>query len=246
MLRKSMQFFSAFLLTALLLGGGSLSSPVALAAEQVLPEVYAGGQTIGILLKSQGVTVVGLAPVTEQDGQTTNPAETAGIKIGDFIITINGKEITGDEQLSALIDRAGQEGQNCQIEFLRNGEKKNAEITPLFSQDTGGYRIGLYVRDNMAGVGTLTFYEPQSGLYGALGHEVDNAHLAQDGTALGQIIKAPISGIRVAESGAPGEKIGVFIGNPTGTITKNSIYGLFGKCKQLPDPLYLRNPIPVA
>ncbi|MEG1997723.1 MAG: PDZ domain-containing protein, partial [Clostridiales bacterium] len=112
-----MQFFSAFLLTALLLGGGSLSSPVALAAEQVLPEVYAGGQTIGILLKSQGVTVVGLAPVTEQDGQTTNPAETAGIKIGDFIITINGKEITGDEQLSALIDRAGQEGQNCQIEF---------------------------------------------------------------------------------------------------------------------------------
>ncbi len=236
----------ALLTVAALTFGGVFPATALAAPQQELPQVYPGGQSIGIFLKSQGVTVVGMAPITDTAGQSHNPAEEAGLLRGDFLTTVNDQQITGEQQLADLVEQAGTQGQDISINFIRNGENKTTRLTPILCPDSQSYRIGLYVRDNTAGVGTLTFYEPQSGVYGALGHQVSDAHADESAGLLGNIIKAPISGIRVAKSGSPGEKMGVFIGEPTGTITKNTIYGLFGAMEQLPDPLYYDQAMTVA
>lgn len=109
------------------------------------------------------------------------------------------------------------------MDYIRNGIRHHAEVTPHFCADSQSYRIGLYVRDNTAGVGTLTFWEPESGTYGALGHPVTSLHSELNNVQNGTIIRASIEGIRIGTAGSPiiqdekliGAITHVFINDPT-------------------------------
>ncbi len=232
-----------FLALALTLAGWSMP---AVAADGAMPHVYVGGQSISIFLHNQGVTVVGFAPVITADGQEVNPAVDAGLQMGDYISEINGKTINSQQQLTEIISQWTAEDPPLELLYSRNGERDVAWVTPVFCSQNQCYRIGLYVRDNTAGIGTLTFYEPQSGVYGALGHQVSNADQDSGEDALGSIGRAPISGIRIGKAGSPGEKMGVFIAEPTGVVQENTVYGLFGILYQTPQPLYYSQTMPLA
>lgn len=209
--------------------------------------VQPGGQSIGILLQTDGVSIVGFSPVITEDGSTVNPASDAGLVTGDFITSINGQKIDTNAQIAAIIDEAGQAGESCEIVYLRNGIRHTLNIEPLFCTDSQTWRIGLYVRDNTAGIGTLSFYEPESGVYGALGHEVPDLQYGVSGEKKGTIVRAAVQGIKIGASGDPGEKLGVFLDEDwTGDIRTNSTFGIYGVLDSPPEVQYTDELVPVA
>lgn len=200
-----------------------------------LPAVYAGGQSIGVLLKTEGVTVVGLSPLKGADGGRLNPAEEAGLAVGDFIVRINGQAVNSNQEISAAVAVAGASGNSCQVEYQRSGVTRHAEVEPYYCRDSESFRIGLYVRDNTAGVGTLTFWEPNSGRFGALGHAVSVIGHSGDEESTGAIIRASVEGIRAGGVGSPGEKLGVFADDGwQGQISSSGAYGVYGSMDSLP------------
>lgn len=191
-------------------------------------ELVPGGQSVGLIMKTEGVVVVGYSAVTDDKGKTVYPAKEAGIGLGDCITKINGITVTGDDDVMALIDSGGSGGE-VSVEIKRNGETQIKKVKAYLCAETGRYRIGLYVRDNTGGVGTMTFYDPATQRYGALGHTVTEAVSSNEEQIYGRILPAAISGINPAGEGTTGEKIGYF--NPgafEGEIDLVGTYGVFG------------------
>lgn len=192
--------------------------------------VLSGGQSVGVLLQTRGVTVVGYSPVIDAQGGVYYPAKEAGLNLGDFITKINGIEVIDDYQVADLINEYGANGNTITFTVKRENGTIDIPVQPGYCYDTGSYRIGLYVRDNAAGVGTMTFYEPITGKYGALGHMIaDLDGKSEQGENKGIIIESEIQGVKPGQRGVPGEKIGVFVGGGwQGTIEKNCELGVFG------------------
>ncbi|MBC7104404.1 MAG: SpoIVB peptidase [Firmicutes bacterium] len=219
---------------------------------QVLPEVRVvpGGQAIGVLLQGRGVVVVDLAPVVDTEGRTQCPAAEAGIAPGDVILKVGGHAVGTEEEIRNLVDQAGRAGGQVEME-VRQGERTvRRTVRAVYCPETGRYRVGLLVKDSAAGVGTLTFYDPVTGRYGALGHVVSDHPGGQKiDLAEGRIVEATILRIRAGQRGQPGEKIGVFTGASglEGSIDRNTPCGIFGVLRQLPEanPFY-PEPVPVA
>lgn len=213
----------------------------------VLPEkkLYPGGQSIGIKLRSEGVLVVGY---NEVDGKY--PARESGIKKGDSIIAINGIKVEGINQAADLISGNGNTGKNMSFTLKRNEDIYIKEVSPIFCPNTNSYRIGLFIRDTAAGVGTLTFYDPTTNKYGALGHViVDIDTNTPIDISQGEIVKASIINIREGRRGHPGEKTGVFIEQKDiiGSIYKNTDFGIFGTLEKMDNKNdYNSSPIPIA
>ncbi|MDO4582022.1 MAG: SpoIVB peptidase [Bacillota bacterium] len=194
-----------------------------------MPQVVSGGHSIGILLQTEGVLIVGFSPLSAADGSLLDLAAEAGLELGDFILDIDGVPLRSNQQLTELVAAAGNEERSCKISYLRNGLRRSCEIMPRYCADSRSYRIGLYVRDNTAGIGTLSFFEPQTLRYAALGHAVADLSAPDGDTQRGSIVRAAVSGIRSGSDGIPGEKLGVFIdGDWRGSIIRNSELGIFG------------------
>ncbi|MDR1701626.1 MAG: SpoIVB peptidase, partial [Sporomusaceae bacterium] len=160
-----------------------------------------------------------------------SPAKEAWLLVGDTLLSINGTPLHTDKQVADIIDANGQTGQSVTILVKRAEGQQNISVTPVLCNDTKRYRIGLFVRDSAAGVGTLTFYEKDSGIYGALGHIItDNDTNQPIDCDKGKIVLATVSGIQHGKKGHPGEKMGVFIeeGRLLGDITKNTQFGIYG------------------
>lgn len=194
-----------------------------------------GGHSIGVVLHSHGVLVVGNSPIQNKEGQYATPAKDAGISIGDTILSINGIVVSSDAQVAEIIDSSGREGQALKLVVKHNGEEKSISITPVLCAETKRYRIGLFIRDSAAGVGTLTFYDPASHSYGALGHVIaDNDTNQPIDCDQGKIVAATISGIQQGKRGQPGEKIGIFLENNEiiGDIQKNTPFGIYGRTQE--------------
>ena len=213
----------------------------------VLPEVelIPGGHSIGIKLRSQGVNVVGFY-YFNVSGKSLSPAREAGVKIGDIILEINGKSVEDAPGAARLL--AEREGGRIRLSIRRDGETIRLSLTPRYSPSDGAYRIGLYLRDSAAGVGTLTFYDPRTKRYGALGHVILDSDTHQPiNLSEGSIVKAKIINIKAAQRGQPGEKTGIFVDNSLGSITKNTPFGIFGGIINFPklDSPY-GNPLPMA
>jgi len=193
-------------------------------------KVYPGGQAVGVLLRTQGVLVVGQSPIVDEEGKAHFPAKEAGIKTGDSIIKINDHNIQTDDQLAKLINELGQKHQKIILSIKRNNNIFSKELMAIYCVETNTYRIGLFVRDNAGGVGTLTFYDPISKKYGALGHMISDSDTNQKiNIKKGKLVKASIEGIQKGKKGLPGEKVGVFVENSDmGNIEVNSFCGIFG------------------
>ncbi|OPX91495.1 MAG: SpoIVB peptidase precursor [Pelotomaculum sp. PtaB.Bin013] len=203
----------------------------------IVPQVRVvpGGQSIGVLLRSQGVIVVGHSIIQDQSGNKVNPAGDAGISIGDVILKINGEDVKSEGQVRDLAARAGASGQALDLEVKRGGDIFYTKINPVYCTETSRYRIGLLIKDSAAGLGTLTFYEPESRIYGALGHVITDVGSTEPfDLSEGKIIGASVQAIHPGKRGLPGEKIGIFQDDKqiNGTISRNTKLGIFGNLQK--------------
>lgn len=225
--------------------------PVRTVQVDVLPplKLVPGGHSIGVVLHSQGVIVVGHSPVADADGQNRTPAKDAGVAVGDVILSINGIPVQNDGQVAEIIDNSGNENRPVDLLIKRGDARLTVTLQPAFCRDTKRYRIGLFIRDSAAGVGTLTFYEPGSSTYGALGHVITDSDTNQPiDCNQGKIVLATVSGIQHGRRGHPGEKIGVFIEEDQvlGNIEKNTPFGIYGRLSAFPPQQMYSAAIPVA
>jgi len=218
--------------------------PIRTVQVDVLPPVklVPGGHSIGVVLRSHGVIVVGNSPIQNAEGQYVTPAKDAGINVGDIILSINGIPVQSDNQVAEIIDNCGQNKQPLSVLLKRSNENIMINLFPVLCNETKRYRIGLFVRDSAAGVGTLTFYESNSRTYGALGHIITDSDTNQPiECEQGKIVPATVSGIQHGKRGHPGEKIGVFIEEDQllGNIQKNTQFGIYGQLSaELMNELY--------
>lgn len=215
----------------------------------VLPSVAVvpGGHSIGIKLDMDGVAIVGHAPVTGQHGTIHHPARDGGLKPGDIIMSVNGQRVTGVQEVADLVSKSGRNNGNVRLEIKRGEQVEKLTLQPVYSPEQRRYLLGVWIRDSAAGVGTLTFYHPESGLYGALGHLITGPDSGQAvNVGQGQIVEAAVLGIEKGAEGRPGEKLGRFSQKPMGNVQRNTIYGIFGQLHQpLKQPL-LSDLVPVA
>ncbi len=191
--------------------------------------LIAAGIPFGVRLHTDGVIVVNLTKVGE-----SSPALAAGLRKGDIIKKINGKNITGAK---ALCDAVEQSDGKLKVSFLRAGKEKELDITPI-PDKSGVYKIGVVARDSAAGIGTLTFIDPETGLFAGLGHGICDAETGElipisYGTAEEVVLTDIIKG----KSGAPGELRGFFSGKKTGKITGNTYSGVVGALLSVPEEL---------
>ncbi|WP_206812778.1 SpoIVB peptidase [Paradesulfitobacterium ferrireducens] len=218
---------------------------------EVMPSLMLipGGQSIGVSLQTQGVIIVGQAPVMGQDGKKRYPAKEAGVEIGDVILKIDGKEVHSDQEVAEAIHQAGASQGKVGLLLKHKGEIIEKSVATVYCPETSRHRIGLYVRDEAAGVGTLTFIDPVTRKYGALGHIINDADTNQRiEVADGKIVNSSIYGIEKGSRGHPGEKVGSFDTNSmfSGSIEKNTMTGIFGVLNgQISNP-YFERAIPVG
>ena len=188
------------------------------------------GMPFGIKMFTNGVVVVGLADVRTDVG-TFNPASDAGLKTGDIILSINGKTAGSNIDVENDVENCG--GKTLTITASRNGQKFSASVRPIKSESDGQYKIGLWVRDSTAGIGTLTFYDPAGNCFAGLGHGICDADTGQLMPLLsGDIVPVTISGVTKGLSGTPGELRGYFTDdNAEGTLSANVASGVYGLMK---------------
>lgn len=190
-------------------------------------EVYPGGISIGVKINNKGALVVGYSDISTHDGLSESPGKIAGIELGDIIEAVNGENI---ETCSDLISKVKScRNDELTVKILRG----NSEITkkvPLIKEDNE-YKIGLWVRDSTAGIGTLTFYDKDSKTFGALGHPItDGDTNVSFNIKSGTLLRSSILSIKKGERGNPGEIKGLFINEneSIGTIEKNTSSGIYG------------------
>lgn len=192
-------------------------------------QVVPGGQSIGVQLHTKGVLVVGHHLVTG-DEESFSPGEDASIQVGDMIIEMDGQTIENMDDVKPIVEEAGKNNQNISVNLRRNNKEIQTELKPKMDDDKK-YQIGLYIRDSAAGIGTMSFYEPQSKKYGALGHVITDVDTQKPvETYEGSIVRSSITSIAKGNNGIPGEKKARFSveEKQLGTVHKNSPYGIFG------------------
>ncbi|MDP4161616.1 MAG: SpoIVB peptidase [Bacillota bacterium] len=194
-------------------------------------KVIPGGQSIGVKLNTVGVLVVGHHQVNTSEGKKS-PGEIAGIKVGDIITEINGKKIEKMTDVSPFVQSAGESGKALNVMISRENGKFSTKLIPLKDKEENAYKLGIYIRDSAAGIGTMTFYDPQSKKYGALGHVISDMDtkkpiVVEDG----QIVRSTVTSIEKGSNGNPGEKLAHFSADREiiGNIQRNSPFGIFGK-----------------
>lgn len=190
--------------------------------------LYVSGQVVGIYGAAQGVLVLGSGPVETVDGSSRQPAEHI-VFPGDYITAVNGKAVKKKEELMERINQYGE--QPVVLTLWRGAEQIQVSVEPVEAAEHKGYRLGLWVKDDMAGIGTLTYFD-QDGNFGALGHGIGNGQ-TKDLLRLsdGRLYKAQVLGIKKGVRGTPGELEGVvYYGkdNQIGEVSSNTQIGIYG------------------
>ena len=180
--------------------------------------IIAGGENIGISINSKGVLIIGKYSI---NGKNINN----NLKNGDIITKINNKNINNIEDMTEILNN----NDNINITYIRDNKEYTTKLELI--NENGIIKTGLYVKDNITGIGTLSFIDPNTKLYGALGHEV-----AEKNTGIilevkdGKIFESTVTSIDRSSSGNPGSKEAILDSNKiNGTIEKNTTNGIFGK-----------------
>ena len=200
----------------------------------VLPKttVIPVGSVAGIKLYTSGVLVVGMSEIQGIDNKKYKPYENTGIEEGDTIISINNNKIETTEELIEKVNACN--GKELEIQYVHNEKTLECSIKPVQTSNTE-YKLGLWVRDSAAGVGTVTFYEPSTQSFGALGHgitDIDTEQLID--IASGEFVTTKILNVVKGESGNPGRIQGTVDNQKNiGTIYKNTKFGIYGKVENL-------------
>lgn len=202
--------------------------------------VIPGGQSIGVKLDVEGVVVTGLEEITSDDGKSVNPGIEAGLQIGDVVIAIDGTEVHNAAEVQQLIENT--EKESVLLKIGRRSEVMYLEMHPVMSAEEKVRRLGLWVREKTAGIGTLTYYCPESGRFAALGHGITDAKTGKIvRIAEGQLLDARILSLKEGKKGSPGELKGIFYeaDEPIGRLEKNSSCGISGTAyKRLENNIY--------
>jgi stage IV sporulation protein B len=191
------------------------------------------GTPFGIKMFTNGVVIVGVADIKTATG-VINPAAVAGLRVGDVIASIDGKAVNQNEEVADIIEKSN----GKPMKFLVHREKAvlTAILTPVKSATDNSYKGGLWVRDSTAGIGTVTFYNPTTGMFGGLGHGISD----QDTNELlplrsGDIVNVTISGIIKGEKGTAGELRGYFNNDTSiGNLNANVEEGVYGSMQSSP------------
>jgi len=203
-----------------------------------------GGMPFGAKMFTEGLIVVGFTEVDCSEG-SRQPALDAGICLKDILLEINGHPLTTAEQMSEIVSSGG--GSIMEFKVRRGEQIITVKVTPSFSAAENQYKTGMWVRDNTAGIGTVTFIDPESGIFAGLGHGICDA---QSGALLplsrGMIVDVTITGIQKGASGMPGELKGYFSSGKRGTLVGNSSAGVFGVFSSYPEGVSKETAIPIA
>ena len=191
------------------------------------PVLIPGGSPFGIKMLTEGVVVIGLGDVDTSKG-FVGPAKQAGIKIGDIILSVQGQELLSNKDLAAIIEQS--EGKPVEIVLRRGQTTHTFSVTPVLSQSSGTFKAGIWVRDSSAGIGTITYYDPQTSAFGGLGHPVCDVDTGEILPLMsGDVVAVSISGVTMGAAGSPGELVGNFISKTAiGKLLMNTETGIFG------------------
>ena len=189
--------------------------------------VYVSGSTVGIYMETKGVLIIDTGEIISREGTSLEPAKNI-VKPGDYIVAFNQQSIKNKQEL--LKDLSFLDGEPVTLDVIRDGKQIPLSLTPV-KDAAGAYKLGIWVRDNTQGIGTLTYVDG-NGNYGALGHgisDVDTGELLHINK--GALYQAEILGIQKGETGSPGELSGLIRYEPgriIGNIKKNSKNGIYG------------------
>ena len=234
----------ALTLAALVFASGPAGAAAAGSVAGVGDMVYPLGRAVGIKLFADGVMVVGLSEVDTAAGSSA-PAKSCGLREGDIITHINSEEVGTIEEVQSILQDL--EGKSMSIRARRDGEELQVTAQAVQCASDGSYKLGAWIRDSMAGIGTMTFYDPASGVFAALGHginDVDTAMLMP--LESGNIMRATVSDVKKGLSGQPGELHGQFdLTRDMGSLYANTDRGIFGQLDQV-EGLTAMEPVEVA
>ncbi len=183
------------------------------------------GQPFGMKLYTKGVLVVDITDVATDEGNK-NPAKEGGLEVGDYICSVEGQKVSTNEDLVKLVE--GSKGGKLRLDITRDGKEQIIYLSPVLSSDTNKYKIGVWVRDSSAGIGTLTFYSPSTDIICGLGHGVcdeDTGELLQ--IESGEIVSAEIYDVKKGEKGTPGQLKGKLSSDTLGRIRLNCSGGVY-------------------
>ncbi len=189
--------------------------------------VLVSGCAFGIKMFQDGAMVIGFSDIYTSTG-SCNPAKEAGIAIGDIIVEIDKVRITANEQVAQSLNSAA--GQAVTVVYKRAGVAYTTTITAVVDKTTGTYRCGMWVRDSSAGIGTMTFTDPSTGVFAGLGHSINDIDTGLIVPFLsGEIVGVEVLGITPSKVGSPGEIKGRFAnGEAVGIIKANNAGGVYG------------------
>ena len=213
---------------------GSIGASVS-RSELKTKKLYPGGIPFGIKFITEGVLIVGFCDF-KSGNKTVNPSNEAGLKIGDRILSVNSKPLQSAEELTKIVEESG--GKPLQIIYTRDGNEKKTVLTPIFSEGEGSYKTGIYVKDSGAGIGTVSYIDPETLEFGGLGHgicEGDSGSLIPINK--GSVVDVKINGIKKGAVGAPGELRGYFSSGRVGSLLVNNDCGVFGAFAKTPSGL---------
>ncbi len=208
-----------------LTGLWSLFLLCAAAGSAFAQELLVGGQAVGIQISTDGVVVAGFCPVETAEG-AVSPSEDAGLRPGDLICGADGRKVT---DASDLIDALENAGEQIELRVQRGSQELSLPVVPAVGEE-GRPMLGIMLRDGLNGLGTLTFCDPDSGVFGALGHSINDS---ETGLAVplreGSVTEALIVSVHPGTAGTPGELDGISdLSQVLGSVERNTDVGIFG------------------
>lgn len=195
-------------------------------------KIAVSGDAIGVKLKLDGVMILEIGYVLNEQGYKEYPLRRSGIRVGDIITTVNGKRVFNVEDFSNRIKNS-----TDRIFFFtinRRGKIIKRKVKAVRSYEDNKYHLGVWVRDSIKGIGTITFYDPSTKYFGALGHGITDVDTRQIFNSRGEILESSILAVRRGKIGTPGELKGIFIlgSGKIGNILKNTHNGIYGVLKK--------------